>query len=141
MKFFRTILTHDIPDSPSGGVSMTDPQYKKDCDMNEILKRYKVTGQLPTKPVPPSFGDFTNVDSYDKVFSMVEDAKGQFAALPSEIRDRFGNDPKAYCNFVMNPANVDECVKLGLRVVHKPEPTEKDYLRTIAEKVTASAAG
>ena len=141
MKFFRTILTHDIPDSPSGGVSMTDPQYKKDCDMNEILKRYKVTGQLPTKPVPPSFGDFTNVDSYDKVFSMVEAAKDQFAALPSEIRDRFGNDPKAYCNFVMDPANVDECVKLGLREVHKSEPTEKDYLRTIAEKVTASAAG
>ena len=78
MKFFRTILTHEHPDSPSGGVSMTDPQYKKDCDMNEILKQYKVTGQLPTNPVPPSFGDFTNVDSYDKVFAMVEGAKAQF---------------------------------------------------------------
>lgn len=141
MKFFRTILTHEDPESPSGGDSMTQQQYKKDCDMNTILKQYKVTGQLPTKAVPPSFGDFTNVDSYEKVFAMVESAKAQFAALPSEVRDRFGNDPKAYCKFVLDPANVDECIKLGLREVHKPELTEKDYLRTIAEKVTATAAG
>lgn len=143
MNKFHTILDHADPISPHGSdVSATDPQYLKDCDINTILRNYKITGNLPVRSVNPNFGDFTGLTDFDSLFNKVEEAKSRFFDLPSELRDRFGNDPRAYCRFVLDDSNREECYRLGLRVRPvEPEPTTVDLLKKIADNVTPAPAG
>ena len=134
-KKFHTVYDHEHPISPHGGVSMTDQQYKRDCDINVILQQFAIKGQAPTAR-SGVYGDFSDIGDFRNCLDRINRAKGEFDALPSEIRSRFGNDPETYVEFVLNPANVDECVKLGLRVVHQPEETALDVLKQIKDVVT-----
>lgn len=137
MKTFKTIYNHAKPISPNGGVSMTDQQYVKECDINTILKQYGATGRLPVDIREGVSGDFSGIGDYKDCLDRINHAKDSFAALPSTIRDRFGNDPTAYVEFVLDPANTDECIRLGLKVKPEPAPeTEVDVLKRIEEKVT-----
>lgn len=140
MKKFRTFLDHDRPISPHGGVSMTDQQYKRDCDINVILERYQATGRPPVTPTSV-YGDFADIGDFTDCIEKVSRATSDFAALPSDLRARFGNDPKLFVDFVLNPENNAECVSLGLRVV-APKPEEKpiDVLRRIEKCVTSNEA-
>lgn len=136
MTKFRTILNHERPVSPHGGLSMTDPQYLKDCDINVILRRYQATGAVPVAK-SGVYGDFADIGDFATCLDKINKAKSEFEALPSNIRARFGNDPKSYVDFVLDPANFDEAVRLGLRV--KPaakEDTPVDVLKRIEKSVT-----
>lgn len=44
----------------------------------------------------------------------IRDTDDQFAAFPSEIRDRFNNDPQNFLKFISVDSNRDEAVRLGL---------------------------
>lgn len=54
--------------------------------------------------------------------------------MPSEVRKRFGNNPGVFMDFVSNPDNKEELVKLGLAV--KPKVVEEviQKVRIIEEK-------
>ncbi len=137
MKKFNTIYCHAKPVSPHGGVSMTDQQYVKDCDINTILKQYGATGRLPVDIREGVSGDFSDIGDYQDCLDRINRAKDAFLALPSHIRDRFGNDPTAYVDFVLDPSNTDECIRLGLKVKAEPEPeTSLDVLKRIEKLVT-----
>lgn len=136
MSKFRTIYNHAVVSSPCGGVSLTDQQYKRDCDINCILKQFGATGRLPVCREGVS-GDFSDIGDYQKCLDRINHAKDEFSALPSDLRARFGNDPTAYVRFCLDPANVDECVRLGLRVKPAPkEDTAVDVLKRIEKGVT-----
>ncbi len=137
MKKFYTIYDHANPTSPHGGISLTDQQYLPDCDINTILKRYGATGRLPVDIREGVSGDFSDIGDYQNCLDRINRAKEAFLSLPSHIRDRFGNDPTAYVDFVLDPANTEECIRLGLKVKSVPTPeTELDVLKRIEEKVT-----
>lgn len=136
MKFF-TVFRHQDPKSNCGVKSLTQQQYKDDCEIESIMKRYQITGQLPPSRSVIS-GDFSDVGDYQACLDKVNKAKDEFAALPSSLRDRFGNDPSAYVDFILNPANVEECCKLGLmEKVEPPSDTAVDVLKRIESKVTS----
>lgn len=97
------------------GVSATDQQYLDDCNIDTILKRYRIGQPLPVTSRRALEGDFTGVGDFMDCLNRVNNAREEFASLPAVLRDRFGNDPVAYYKFVLDPANVDECIKLGLR--------------------------
>ena len=138
MKTFKTIYDHLHPISPSGGVSLTDQQYKDECDVNAILKSYRVTGFCPSIRPAAVGGDFSDVGDFAACLERINRAKEEFAALPSAIRDRFGNDPRTYVEFVLDPANTDECVRLGLKEkLVPPSRTTEQILESIESKVTA----
>lgn len=96
--------------------SLTQQSHAVDCDLNVLLKRFGVAkdGVIPVLPYPvEAFGEETELDLREAL-DMVRDAQAHFAALPSALRSRFDNSPAKLWDFVNNPANADEAIKLGL---------------------------
>ena len=50
-------------------------------------------------------------------------AQQNFLELPSELRSKFNNDPSQLIEFINTESNYDECVKYGLIIPRKKEPT------------------
>lgn len=98
----------------SHSVDRTIQSAKNDSDINVIVKRFGLTGQLRLSNVEPFYGDFSGVEDYQSAMNMLLDANRAFMDLPSEVRNRFANDPAKLIAFVNDDANVDEARKLGL---------------------------
>lgn len=102
--------------------SRTKQSFKDDCDVNNIMKKYNKTGQLPEMiQREPRYGDFSDVTDYQESLNIVLLAQEQFANLPARARDRFRNDPAAFLEFVNDPKNVQEMVEMGL-ATKAPDP-------------------
>lgn len=93
----------------------TQQQFKDDVNVNNIMKRYKKTGQI--SHVSGRQGQYLNLSSapdYFEAMQKIATANTAFLSLPSEVRRRFGNDPALLLEFIHDPKNYDEGVKLGL---------------------------
>ncbi len=99
-------------------VSKAIQSFAKEVNINNIIKRYKKTGIL-VDPLTgnarvPFFGDFSSGADLLEVQSKIAKVKETFACLPADVRDRFKNDPSVMLDFVNDPKNLVEAVKLGL---------------------------
>lgn len=113
--------------------SRTDQSFVAECDINTIVRNFGITGQLPQQPIrTPLEGDFTNVVDYQTALNMVLSADAAFAELPSAVRERFVNDPARFVAFASDPANLDECRKLGLAEPAR-KPPEPLAVRVVPE--------
>lgn len=96
------------------GPGRTLQAFKAECDINRIMKRYQQTGVIDhINRAQPRFGDIQVYD-FQESLNIVLEAEARFAALPAEVRDRFGNDPGRLLDFVSKPENAQEAAKLGL---------------------------
>lgn len=107
-------------------VSFDDPSLaiqsqKDEADINTIIKNFGVTGMVNVPAVLPSYGDFEGIDDYRTALEAVQSAQNAFAALPSNVRERFHNDPGAFLEFVENPDNLGALREMGLA---NPLPAE-----------------
>lgn len=94
--------------------SRTQQHFAEEVDINTIVKRFGLTGELP-KDVPMVLqGDFTNVVDFQSAMDMVVQARESFDAQPASVRARFDNDPQKFLSFVSDRDNLDEAIKLGL---------------------------
>lgn len=113
------------------GIEFTEPSatlqsFKDDADINCIIARYENTGVLVDPSVPvsrtPEYGDFSELPSYQEAQNVIVAANNAFNSLSSKIRERFGNDPAAYFEFVRSlkkgSDEYNEAVNLG--IVNKP---------------------
>ena len=116
--------------------SVTDPQYLSDCSVEGIILRY---GVLPRPDVTPMQIDVSQLGDFSECLNRIEEAKNSFMELPSNIRERFGNDPRSYYQFICNPNNVEECIKLGIMSKRVKEKTPVEVLEEIKDAVTAKA--
>lgn len=96
------------------GESLTKQSFKAECDINEIVRRFGLTGELPIGVRAPTYGDFADVFDYHSAMNAIARAGEAFDAMPAEVRARFHNDPGEFLEFVNNDGNRDEAVKLGL---------------------------
>lgn len=112
---------------PENEAIRTEQHHKEDCDVNNIVRRHLKTGQLPwfAKQGNPQFGDFSEVGSYHEAMNTLLDARDQFETLPAQLRKRFGNDPGEFLEFVHNPENAEEMVKLGLATKKQDNASEE----------------
>uniref|UniRef100_UPI0040478447 hypothetical protein n=1 Tax=Algoriphagus sp. TaxID=1872435 RepID=UPI0040478447 len=94
--------------------SRTKQSFKEECDINTILKRFNITGQLPVGPLQPQYGDFSGVVDYQTALNAVIAAQESFNALPATLRNRFANDPAAFVDFCSDESNREEMIRLGL---------------------------
>lgn len=97
--------------------TMAQQSFKDECDVNNIIARYTQTGVIPdylTQAAEGVYGDFSEVGDYTDMQNQIIKAKESFAALPSDVRRRFNEDPAQLIAFVRNKDNYDEAVKLGL---------------------------
>jgi len=96
-------------------VSLTEQQFKSECDINNILRRYAKTGELShVNRRRGSFQDFSEITDYQEMLHTVQRAQSAFMELDPVIRDRFRNDPAELIKFLQDPKNREEAVKLNL---------------------------
>lgn len=118
--FIRTAFNYDTDfASDASALHCLDPSLTRqsealDCDINEIVRRFGLTGQLPDNFVPPQYGDFTDIGDYRAALQAVRDAGESFMEMPAELRARFQNDPANLIDFLADEANRSEAEKLGL---------------------------
>jgi phage internal scaffolding protein len=96
--------------------SKTQQQFKEECDINNIMKKYgndPVAFAALTRP-GGQYADFSEIPDYQGMLSQVADAQDAFMALPATLRARFNNDPGHLINFLKDPNNIQEGISLGI---------------------------
>lgn len=106
------------------GESMTRQEFLEECDINTIMKRYDQFGVISHQSRRvPMYGDFSDIPDYREAMELINAAAASFAALPANIRARFGNDPAAFVDYCQDPENLPELRRLGLANVPEPSKT------------------
>jgi len=133
--FLRTPYNYDKDAaSNESGLACEEPSlaqqhFKDECDINNILRQFNVTGLLPERPLSPRYGDFTGIGDYHTALNRVMAAQDEFDGLPAQIRARFNNDPSQLIEFLEDENNRQEAQDLGLvdkgaaEVVEAPKNT------------------
>ena len=138
---FKTIYNYKSPKGiVNKSASMTQAQFQDECDINKIMDRYFRTGCLsdPLNQMKPgTYGDFTAMGDYMENMNKIVQAREMFDALPARVRERFGNNPGAMIDFVMNPANQKEAIELGLLEVKEVKETIKETINEIKKNVNS----
>lgn len=136
--FLRAPFNYDVDQaSQDAGLAfdpdegMTQQQFADECDINKIVERFGLTGQLPENLRMPVSGDFTGVTDFHSAMNIVRQAEEEFMRVPAKVRERFGNDPGALMAFLDDPGNRDEAVKLGL--VNPPVEKTRDVVQAVDE--------
>ena len=101
--------------------SLAQQSFKEECDINVILRRFAVTGQLPDNVRVPQYAEFEEAFDFMSCMNVIRAGEEAFAAMPSDVRERFANDPARFIAFANNKDNYDEALKMGL-VVSRPAP-------------------
>lgn len=94
--------------------SMTDQSQKEDADINTLIKRFGITGEIPVLDRLPVQGDFVGNMTYHEAQNALLEADAAFMELPAELRARFHHDPGQFVQFCSNKENKAELLKLGL---------------------------
>ncbi len=94
--------------------SLAQQHMKDECDINVIVERFGVTGQVPVSPIEPLYGDFSGVSDYHTALNKIRAADEAFMALPAKVRAKFENDPNALLQFLENEDNRNEAIEIGL---------------------------
>ncbi len=70
-------------------VSLTKQSFKDECDINNILSRYDLSGSLPNpNPKQPQYGDFTNVN-FQNSANLIAECKSTCKNLPLVSREKY----------------------------------------------------
>lgn len=94
--------------------SLTKQSFAEEVDINTIVRRFGLTGQLPENVRAPTYADFEEVVDYQTALNAVLAAQSAFMELPANVRERFGNDPQKFVEFTSDDNNKDEARRLGL---------------------------
>ena len=101
----------------------TKQSFKKECDINFIMKKYRQTGIITPDVInnrQAVFGDVSSSMDYADSVNYINTANKAFDSLPAEIRTRFENDPAELLTFLHEEGNRDEAIALGII----PKPAE-----------------
>lgn len=116
------------------GPSMTAQEFKKECDINNIMKKYSKTGAISHLAKHGANYGIANSVSFHDAMNLVSTATSMFEELPANIKDKFRHDPGAFFDFVNDPNNLDEARELGLA---EPSVSELKYEDANGVDVTA----
>lgn len=114
--------------------SLTIQSEKDACDLNKIMERFNRTGvmtNIRTKPL--QFGGFQSQDDYHQTMIRIQEAEDAFMELPAQTRARFDNDLGKLVDFMGNPENRAEAIKLGLMTAHEVQPVQEPVTPPVGE--------
>lgn len=139
LPFLRTPYNYDTDaaSNESGlhceDASLAQQHFKDECDINNILRQFNITGLLPEAPLSPRYGDFTGIGDYHTALNQVIAAEDEFMTLPATMRARFDNDPAKLIEFLSDNKNKDEAISLGLvnKPVELPQVVEVPQEKTV----------
>lgn len=104
-----------------GDVSLARDSFREESDINTIVRRFHLTGELPSNIRAPLNGDFVDVPDFKTAMNLVRQGQESFDAMPAEVRARFHNDPAEFVEFCSTEGNEAELKKLGLVFEKAPE--------------------
>lgn len=100
------------------GPSMTQQSFADECDINSIVQRFGVAGEVP--PIqPPAYAEFNEVFDFQSAMNVIRAGTESFASLDADLRARFHNDPHKFLQFVHDDANREQAELWGM-VPRKP---------------------
>lgn len=117
-------------DSPT----LTQQSHSIETDINVLVRRFGLTGQISGVSRPPLESDFeVGVFDFQSAMNQIRSAQESFASMSSDVRRRFDNDPHLFVQFCSDPANLPELRKMGLAVpeVVPPPPPEPMAVRIV----------
>lgn len=127
---FRRAFGYD-PDAASADTallcpdpSLTVQSQKDETDINLIVERFGITGELPItrREAFPLDVDFDEILDYRQCMDAINRANASFASLPANVRSQFANDPVAFADFASLPEHLDQLRKWGLAPAAPPAP-------------------
>lgn len=116
--------------------SKTNREKAEEVNINNIFKSFIINGVVPNKQrgEPINGADFSNMPSYRESLNAVIDAQQKFNDLPSKVRKHFNNDPNEFVEFVKDPKNGSELVKLGIATI-RPENESKKFIKDLGKTI------
>lgn len=128
----------DVDFTGDPGLTLQAPA--EEADLNVIIKRFGVTdgSRLPRWQDPNAmYGDFSEFPTDPvELAEIIRQGDVAFAALPAELRARFGTGGQMY-NWLKDPKNHDEAVTIGL--LQRP-PLKPMQLEDLAEVIKTSVS-
>jgi len=113
----------------------TQKHYKNDVNMTNIIKKYQQSHIAPPLSKPGKYLDFREFPrTFSQALEALDAVQDTFDALPSEVRSKFRNNPQELLDFVSDPQNKEEGIKLGL--IPKPIPPPRDLAKDIATEIS-----
>lgn len=106
----------------SNDPGVCDPSQAEELDVNKIIRRAQQTGILPGVNVERVYADVSDAKSYHDALNLILAADEQFMSLDAQLRAKFDNDPAKFMDFVHDPKNEAELVKMGLAHERAPTP-------------------
>lgn len=113
----RIVENGSHPDTGEIMPSMTKQSFKAECDINNIIKQFSQTGivtHISDRASKGQYADLPDSADFQEALNIVGAANESFMSLPSKVRDRFGNNPELFLQFLHDPKNEDEARALGL---------------------------
>lgn len=136
--FVRTPYNYDMDEASNetaidftGTEDKTQQQFAEEVDINTIVRRFGLTGELPDDYRAPQSGDFTGINDYQSALNAVIAADAAFMEIPADVRERFNNDPQRLMTFLHDEKNRDEALKLGL--LQPPPEKTRDMVQAVDE--------
>lgn len=132
MTFLRTPHNYDMDEtSVTDGLECKDAtlaqqQFKEETDINTIVERFGLTGELPRDLRTPTNADVWQVQNLQEAMNVVTHARETFMQMPANVRSTFDNDPAKFIDFVSDEDNRVKAEKLGLVLPKKEEKNDKD---------------
>lgn len=105
-----------IEDGPS--MDRVLPEFLHESKLETIMKRAMKTGMVNAVP-GAYYGDFTSSTDWLERQNAVIEYQRYFDSLPAETKDYFANNPANLLDFINDPNNREEAIKLG--ILKKPE--------------------
>lgn len=121
---YDTNKVSDETGTDTGPETKTQQQFKDEVDINTIVERFGVTGQMPPMQEFPTEQDFGDAFDFQTSMNVIVAARESFMQMPAKQRARFNNDPQQFMEFIHDGNNADEAMKMGL-AIKRPEPEKK----------------
>lgn len=123
------------------GESMTQQHHVEQVKVQNLIKQYDRTGILThVAQGVAHYGDYSKVNEYQQYLDFVNMANASFAELPSQIREKFGNDPGQFFEFATDPKNKGAMEEMGLfpKPIEEEKPTESPVVSSPQETKKSS---
>lgn len=123
--------------------SLTQQSFTEDADLNVIARRFGLETIPLGRPDASHFRDTTNDPELADILNAQRIARDHFMALPGKLRKRFHDNPQELWDFVNDPENAEEALRLNIlaRIPEGgaiPAPTAQSATSSSATKESAS---
>lgn len=96
-------------------------QFKEECDINTIVERFGLTGELPVDQRVPLNEEFVEAMDFKTAHNLMIEAEAAFMAFPANVRERFQNDATKFVDFASDSANIEQMREWGMAMPKKEE--------------------